>query len=237
MDGGSNDFGREVQAEAVRAFTQLYPRRAVPELSVHFSARFHGYNASVRGTPWKVQFRLAKRFVETSAEIRIGVLQHLLNKLYGTRIETLEQDLYSRFLKKLPDYAPVTRVDATLRRVFDELNEEYFNGFMMTPNLRWGRGVNLLGHYTFSTDTIVVSEQLREDPLLLRFVLFHEMLHKKHGFDETPGGVRTHTRAFREDERRFNAPGVTFQEVERRLAAFVRRKRRERRTGLLRWWR
>ncbi|RME30730.1 hypothetical protein D6789_04795, partial [Candidatus Woesearchaeota archaeon] len=220
-------------------FRQLYPNRKVPELLVRYSGRFKGYNATVQGTWWSIQFNLSKRFLETSDEIKIGVMQHLLNKLNNTKKETLEQDLYSTFTKKLTDYAPVNKVDKELQKVFDDVNDEYFNGFMMTPNLQWGKGINLLGHYTFATDTITISEVLREDPTLLKFVMYHEMLHKKHKFDERPGGyTRTHTKAFRDDEKKFKV-----KDVEKRLEAFVQRKKREQRAAgkrpkrrLLWWW-
>ena len=117
------------------------------------------------------------------------------------------------------------RPQGPLSRVFDKVNDEYFHGYMMTPNLVWGQhSLSLLGHYSFGTDTITISKALREDADMLEYVMYHEMLHKKHKFDETPGGItRTHTKACREDEKKFR-----IKDFEKRLTAFVRKKKRER---------
>lgn len=218
---------------AHRAFVQLYPARQLRhDLIVRYSGRFKDYNATVTRSSSTITFSLSKQYLETSEEIRIGVMQYLLNRLNKTRVESIEQDLYRKFTAKIQDYAPVTDIDPELKEVFDHVNKEYFDDFLMVPNLIWGRGINLLGHYSFGSDTITISRALVEEPELLEFVMYHEMLHKRHGFDESPGGVlRTHTKAFRKDERRFRIP-----DIERRLEAFVQRKKREQRlaTGIRR---
>jgi hypothetical protein len=172
---------------------------------------------------------LSKNFEEASDEIRIGVMQHLLNRLNKTKVDTLEIQLYNAFIKKLADYAETTKVDPYLTERFDVVNKEYFDGFMMTPNLVWGTySLTKLGHYTYAIDTISISTALKEDEVLLDYVLYHEMLHKKHKFSESPGGfTRSHTKKFRDDEKAFKVA-----DAEKRLNAFLRKKRREVRYGL-----
>ncbi|MBR9692917.1 M48 family metallopeptidase [Candidatus Woesearchaeota archaeon] len=84
-----------------------------------------------------------------------------------------------------------------------------------------------LGHYEYATDTISISTALKEAPELLDYVLYHEMLHKKHKFTESKGGnTRSHTKAFRDEEKKYRlADGG---EPEKRLATFLgQRKRRK----------
>jgi hypothetical protein len=209
---------------AERAWKELYGKEPSKELNVRYSAKFSGYNGRITGYPRSVVFSLSRRFEEASDEIQIGVMQHLLNRLNRTRIDTLEIQLYNSFIKKLTDYAETTTIDPYLKERFDAVNKEYFDGFMMTPNLVWGtHSLTKLGHYSFATDTISISTALKEDETLLDYVLYHEMLHKKHKFSEHAGGfTRSHTKTFRSDEKKFKA-----KDAEKRLNAFLRKKRRE----------
>jgi hypothetical protein len=211
---------------ALRAWRELYSNEPQHELRIRYSGHFKGYNASVLRNSRAITFSLAKNFEETSEEVKLGVMQHLLNRLFKTKHDTMEIQLYNSFLKKLTDYSETTRVDPELKARFDVVNQEYFDGFMMTPNLVWGQySLTKLGHYEFATDTIVLSTALREDEMLLDYVLYHEMLHKKHKFSERAGGfTRAHTTAFRTEEKEFKV-----KDAEKRLAVFLRQKRRERR--------
>lgn len=210
-----------------RAFKELYPKKRLRKvLKLRYSGRFRGYNAHVENKPFTIAFSLSKRFLEVDDEMKIGVIQHLLNKLYKTHITTMEIELYNKFLKHLTDYAETTSVDPILKERFEIINKKYFNGFMLTPNLVWGtRSLTKLGHYEFATDTISLSTVLKEDEELLDYVLYHEMLHKKHKFSERPGGyTRSHTKIFREEEKRFKLADKT--NPERRLEEFLRKMRR-----------
>lgn len=226
---------------AERAFRQLYPeRRLRKELRLRYSARFKEFNANVTArqgslaVPGTITFSLSKKFQEVGDEINIGVMQHLLNRLYRTKVDTDEIWLYNRFIKKLMDYVETNDVDPLLRKRFDAINQEYFDGYMLLPNLVWGgETLTKLGHYEYATDTISISTALQENEELLDYVLYHEMLHKKHKFSESSGGyTRSHTKAFRDEERRFRMSDGS--DPEKRLAAFLRRKKRQGR--LLRWF-
>ena len=63
-----------------------------------------------------------------------------------------------------------------------------------------------MGHYDFDQDVIFISRFLDSSAIpshVVRYILFHEMLHVKHGTEIK--GIReiVHTRAFRREERRF----------------------------------
>lgn len=215
---------------ATQAFQQLYPgKRLSRQFSIRYSGRFKGLNANVQMSSEEVTFSLSRAYQEVSEEIRIGVMQHLLNKLHKTKVQTLEIELYNKYVQKLSDHAPVTDVDPFLEKHFEQLNDQYFNGFMTLPNLKWGSySLRKLGHYEFDSDTIVLSTALKEDLDLLDFVLYHEMLHKKHKFTCSGSQTRSHTAAFRKDERKFH-----IKDIEQKLERFVHsRKRLQKRTKL-----
>lgn len=224
---------------ALRAFQGLYPGKQLrKELRLRYSGRFKEFNANVIErpgtliTPGTITFSLSRSFMEVGDEIKVGVMQHLFNRLRKTRVDTDEIWLYNRFIKKLADYVETNEQDPLLKERFDLLNHRYFDGYMLAPNLVWGTySTTKLGHYAYATDTISISTALKENEELLDYVLYHEMLHKKHKFSESKGGyTRSHTRAFRDEEKKFQMSDGS--DPEKRLAAFLRRKKR----SILRWF-
>ena len=70
----------------------------------------------------------------------------------------------------------------------------------------------LFGHYEFVGDSIVVSSVLDDEDVpafVVDFIMFHELLHKKHGLRWRAGRAMAHTPAFRQDERRLTRDHVT----------------------------
>ena len=202
-----------------RAYRQLYRKEPGKTIRVRYSGRFNDYNGNVRMTDREILFSLSRKFEPLEAEIQIGIIQHLLNKVHKTKIETDEQDLYNAFLRKMSEYAPVTESDPVLRESFDRVNDAYFHGMMTRPNLVWGgRNKHLLGTYTYATDTIMISRVLEDAPKeLLDYVMHHEMLHKKHKFSCKSGRTHSHTPAFKRDEAKFKLP-----DAEKKLTTWVR---------------
>ena len=73
------------------------------------------------------------------------------------------------------------------------------------PNLAWGQfSTRKLGCYEYGSDTITISQIFRyADPILLDYVMYHEMLQKKYKFDSKNGRHNHHTKHFREMEAAF----------------------------------
>jgi hypothetical protein len=210
------------------AFRELFPSRQMPSLSLKYSGKFKDYNATVHMTKragifLSLEFRLSKKFIECDESIRIGVIQHLLNRVYKTTKKSLEQDLYKGFLENVTRYAPRVESDLYLQEKFAVLNDRYFSGLMEQPNLVFGKkdATTVLGHYNYTSDTVTISPVLKEREDLLLFVLYHELLHKKHGAKTSASGrSQYHTPAFRRDEKLFHIPNS-----EKELERFVRKKK------------
>ena len=95
-----------------------------------------------------------------------------------------------------------------LSQMFDEINAEYFNNAIPKPILAWTTRPNFrtLGTYNFHWDTICISRILNDQRVpenAVRFILYHEMLHIKHGLHRVSGRALAHTPEFRADEARF----------------------------------
>lgn len=108
---------------------------------------------------------------------------------------------------------------------FERVNALYFGNQMARPTLVWNRTLTArkFAHYQPSRDTVMVSVTL-DDPgvsaSLLDYVMYHELLHKKHGSPLVNGRRQSHTPAFRADERLY----VGYADAERQLQALARRQ-------------
>ena len=205
-----------------KSFKELFPDKELDfDAKLKYSKAFRGYNANVRYRGNYKEFRLSFNWKEVSDEITIGLIQSLFNKLYKTDIKTVNIDLYDIFLKKLPKLTPKTKSDPILEDSFNRMNNEYFNGMMIQPNLVFGgRNFHTLGTYHYTDDTIMVSSTLKKDLHLLDYVMYHEMLHKKFQYKKTGKKIMHHTREFKEHEKKFND-----SDIENKLKRFLKKEK------------
>ena len=93
--------------------------------------------------------------------------------------------------------------------IFEDLNLKYFHGLMARPDLGWSvkPSRTVLGHYDPSHHAIVLTNLLDSQlatPLIVSFVMFHEMLHLRYPTESRRSGRRcVHTPAFKAAERTF----------------------------------
>ncbi|MFP4523133.1 MAG: SprT-like domain-containing protein [Candidatus Woesearchaeota archaeon] len=226
---------QELLNTAFELFTQDI---AKPKMALRYSGRFKEYNATVsmtsRGRKLEaVTFSLSRAFLDCEDDIVIGVLQHLLNKVFKTNKESTQQELYHGFMKHVNRYAKRTPSEPLLIELFHELNTQYFEGLMDMPNLVFGKHtLTTLGHYTFSTDTVTLSTALQENNELLKYVLYHELLHKKHSFTRSQSGqTQYHTPAFRRDEKKYKV-----KNIEHQLERFIKKKKITTTKSLFSFW-
>ncbi len=201
-----------------------------------YSGQFSDFNANGRFDKMNrtVEIKISKKWRTVSNEIKIGLIQSLLLKLFNDKREKMHQknlssitsiniDLYNSFLKNLHLVVPKDKSDPLLEERFHLLNEKYFSGLIERPNLTFGtHSRRKLGSYNYKTDTIMISRVFENKPEHIDLVLFHEMLHKKHKFNETDTGrCMHHTTAFRKEEKSFES----FEEREAAMQKFVRNYR------------
>ncbi len=174
------------------------------DFSITYSGRFKGYNANIRQCGRKVIFSLSKNWRPISRDIKMGLLQELLAKLLGGKKITSNIDLYHIFMKKVHIAVPKTDIDPELEKSFDRVNSMFFSGMMEKPNLKWNQSTTKLGSYDYGSDAITITTMLEgEDTEMMDYVMYHEMLHKKHKFSSKGGKLRYHTKEFRTSERGF----------------------------------
>jgi predicted metal-dependent hydrolase len=213
---------------ALQAYTLLFPER-VPshDFSIKYSRKFSDYNANVRFTRERMEFHMSRKWKEVSHEIQIGLLQSLMLKVTREKRASMNIDLYNIFLKKVHMAAPKTLQEPSLLQSFHRVNNRYFDGAIDPPNLVYGTdSTRKLGSYQYGSDTISLSNILRDRAELIDYVMYHELLHKKLKFSVKNGRSRHHTAEFRRQEQQFD----NADELERELSRLIRGKK------LFRWF-
>ena len=114
----------------------------------------------------------------------------------------------------------------SLRDIYNELNESFFNNQVEINRIGWGlrKGWNRLGHYDPTHHTITLSPVLdsADVPLyVVRYIVYHEMLHAV--FGDMPGhdSRRHHPREYRQTERAY----PDYERAKKFLGKFSRRRR------------
>jgi len=206
------------------AFEGLFPGKGFSYTGVVcYSGRFKGFNANVRLNRFTktITFSLSKNWRGVDSEIQIGLLQSLMLRLFKKKRNTVNIGLYHNFLKNAHLAVPKAKLDPVLRDCFNRVNRLFFAGMIDMPNLVVGRrSVRTLGQYDYGSDTITISRVLLDYPDLLDYVMYHEMLHKKHKFSCKNGRTLYHSSIFRKQEKQY--PNA--KELEEKLARVLKSK-------------
>jgi hypothetical protein len=127
--------------------------------------------------------------------------------------EYAASDDFSELLFEIESFASPPALPAKgrahdLDESFERVNKKYFDGRLAKPNLVWNRTLTMrkFGHYQPSRDTLMLSISLddsRVPAFVIDFVMYHELLHKKHGAASVNGRRQAHSPIFRADERLF----------------------------------
>jgi hypothetical protein len=95
-----------------------------------------------------------------------------------------------------------------LKKLFDELNGKYFDGQLQRPHIGWSarRWRRQFGCYDPGPNQILLNRRMDRPGVpqcAVEYVLFHEMLHVKHPTRRSGCSLVSHSREFREEEKRF----------------------------------
>ena len=209
------------------AFTELFPDKQFDySARIRYSRAFKGYNANIKyySSKKEIVLSLSKNWNGVSKDIKKGLIQELLLKIFKTKNSkterTLSMDLYQIYLKNTHVAAEKNNIDPLLQESFSRVNDIYFNGMLDQTNLVWGSySLRTLGKYDYGTDTIMVSSIFKDGPdKFIDRVMHHEMLHKKHKYNSKNGRCHHHTTAFRNDEKKFE----DFDNVEKEISIYIR---------------
>lgn len=205
-----------------RVFRRLCPRTALPEIVITFR-NYRNANCYIRWKNQRIEVRHAEVLKDAPPAVTEAIACILLSRLYRkptpqeyvqtyrdfmtaqeTRqtIETLRRE---RGVKRMA--APAGKY-YNLETIFHEVNRQWFGNALPRPALGWTRQPSrrTLGHYDPVHHAIVISSFLDSPEAgydLVRYVMFHEMLHIKHPIHYTDGRRVIHSSAFRNEEKAY----------------------------------
>jgi hypothetical protein len=95
-----------------------------------------------------------------------------------------------------------------LEKLFEELNRRYFGGKLQRPHIAWSSRSwrRQFGCYDPGPHQILLNRRMDRPSIpqcAVEYVLFHEMLHVKHPTRRSGCSLVSHSREFREEEKRF----------------------------------
>ena len=110
-----------------------------------------------------------------------------------------------------------------LSSLFDVLNKKYFAGELQRPRIGWSvrSWRRQFGCYDPGPNQILLNRRMDRPGVpecAVEYVLFHEMLHVKHPTRRSGCSLVSHSREFREEEKRF----VGFEKARRALDRLAR---------------
>jgi hypothetical protein len=229
-----------------RVFHQLKPRTPLPEVKIEFK-RYANADSRISLVDGTLRVKISDMLQGAPAPVQEALARILLGKLYRKQPDARALAVYRRYLNR----ADVRRVlhlvkqergrklfrdpqghTYDLRAIFDSLNVEYFGGLMAEPQLGWSLKTSrtTLGHYDASHNAIVLSCLLDSPDVpqeVVRFVMYHEMLHLRHPTIHKATRRCVHTPEFKAEEKLF----PNFLEVKEMLKQVVNASRKKAKTN------
>ena len=210
--------------------------KPVPPLTVRFYP-YANLNHTIRLRQGRILLRLSDILADAPAQVLAAISLILLHKLLSRRPPQAMRRLYRDYIGQpsMRRRSLLVRQQRgrkwltsekgrnfDLSRLFDDLNQRYFEGRLKIRRLSWSRSRNkrILGHYDEAHRTIIIDRRLDHPRIprqVVEFVLFHEMLHAVHGERIHNGRRWVHHASFREAERSFHAYEEAQQFIRSRL--------------------
>jgi hypothetical protein len=219
-----------------RVFRTLKPRTSAPRITVRFR-KYANANSRIRLASGHLHADISDLLEGAPAPIHEALASILIAKLFRKVPDRAAMARYRRFLNQSDirrmmhlvkqqrgrkTFLPAAGKIFDLEEIFEELNLEYFHGLMARPQLGWSLRPSrtTLGHYDPSHNVIVLSSMLDSENAsrqLVRFIMFHEMLHLRYPTQHRGARRCVHTREFKQAEKQF----AEYREARTELKQFV----------------
>jgi len=227
-------FFETVEQIYERVFRTLKPRTPVPRITIQFR-KYANANSRIRLQDGHLHADISDLLEDAPAPIQEALAFILISKLHRLVPAAGIVARYRRYLNRSDIRRTLLSVKQErgrksyrdprgrvydLSAIFEELNFQYFHGLMARPALGWSLRPSrtTLGHYDPSHHVIVLTVLLDSEKapeLLVKYVMFHEMLHLR--FPSEHRGARrcVHTKEFKRAEREFKDYEKAIAEMKR----------------------
>ncbi len=210
-----------------------YFKTKYKKINVEFY-KFRSLKHTIEWTPWRIRIRVNEHFRHAPDKIIELLAIILLAKVYKIRVGSEIRKSYNDYIEILKKSLPVkkhNRLDAytakgeifDLTKIFNQLNTSYFGSNLRIPVLGWSRKNSYwrLGFYDKERDLLVISRVFDQSAVpedIVRYMVYHEMLHIYYPSERKNGRRIIHPPAFRKTEKQF--PG--YQDIQSWLKSNLR---------------
>lgn len=209
-----------------RIFQRMFTRLGITGRPPHFVVEFFPYanlTQTIRLREDVAHVRLSDLLRGASLPILEAGAALLLARAYRRRVPRELAAIYRNFalsnetrrdlhrvrrLRGRRVAAPHDNRHRVLMERFAQLNRRYFGSSLTQPHLVWSTRSwrSQLGCFDPALDQIVINCRLQREYVpacVVDYILYHEMLHMKHPMRRAACGLESHSRKFREEEKRF----------------------------------
>jgi hypothetical protein len=222
-------------------FQRMFTRLGCNGRPPRFRVEFYPYASLVltirrRGETMYVRF--SDLLHRAPLAVLEGAAALLLSRVYRRKEPKAVVEPYLEYARSHQTRARITRMRRGRVRVaqggargqhfdllslFDELNAKYFGGALQRPHIGWSARSwrRQFGCYDPGPNQILLNRRMDGPGVpacAVEYVLFHEMLHVKHPTRRSGCSLVSHSREFREEEKRF----VGFERARRVLDRLAR---------------
>lgn len=197
--------------------------------------KFRSLKHTIEWTLWRIRIRVNEHFRHAPDKIIELLAIILLAKVYKVRVGRDIRKSYDDYIEILKESLPVkkyNRLDSytakgeifDLTKIFNQLNALYFGSNLKIPVLGWSRKNSYwrLGFYDKERDLLVISRVFDQSAVpedIVRYMVYHEMLHIYYPSERKNGRRVIHPPAFRKTEKQF--PG--YKDIQNWLKSNLRK--------------
>jgi len=207
-------------------FQRMYTRLGCEGRPPRFRVEFYPYSSlvlTIRRREEVLQVRFSDLLRRAPREVLEGAALLLLARVYRKRAPAGLTSAYLEYARSHRTRQRIHRIRRErvqpapagaqgqhfdLTKLFAELNARYFEGKLQQPHISWsGRSWRRqFGCYDPGPNHILLNRRMDRPgvpQLAVEYVLFHEMLHVKHPTRKSGCSLVSHSKEFREEEKRF----------------------------------
>jgi Protein of unknown function DUF45 len=222
-------------------FQRVYTRLGCEGRPPRFRVEFFPYSSlvlTIRRREEAVWVRLSDLLLRAPLSVLEGAAALLLGRVYRRRApasltapyldyarsdRTRQRINHMRRRRIRPGAAGPQGRHFDLEKLFEGLNTRYFDGALKRPHIGWSNRSwrRQFGCYDPGPNHILLNRRMDRPGVpqfAVEYVLFHEMLHVKHPTRRSGCSLVSHSREFREEEKRF----AEFERARRMLDRLAR---------------
>ncbi len=208
-------------------FQRMYTRIGCEGRPPRFRVEFYPYSSltlTIRRQEESVHVKFSDLLKRAPLEVMEGAAALLLSRVYRRKPPTALVQPYLDYVRSDRTRSRMNQMRRKrvrlansgtqgahfdLGKCFDELNAQYFEGQLQRPHIGWsGRSWRRqFGCYDPGPNQILLNRRLdgpKVPECVVQYVLYHEMLHVKHPTRRSGCGLVSHSREFREEEKKFS---------------------------------